>query len=163
MVVSYISKSEVSTFTDLDESDINDFEVMMANSWVESLLDSYRYTPSKYATNEYLKMAALLICCEILSQKGKINLIVGDITEERIGRIMIRRSRNPMFFFSRGSALEALDMYALIPHETYRQWAYQFVVRFIRANKPDRDIKLLSIDYDSTDRGYGWNSTSDSS
>ena len=155
-MIIFITKPEVLSFTDLSDENVTDAEVNLANIWVASLIDSWRYDPEKHQTNEYLKMAALMICCEILSQKGKLNLVVGDITEERIGQIMIRRSRHPMFFFSRGSALEAMDMYSLIPHETYRQWAYQLILRFAQSTKPDRSITLLANDYDSTDRGYGW-------
>jgi hypothetical protein len=158
MAVKFITKSEVSAFTGIDSSKINDLEIWKANMEVQMRIEANGYISSKYKTNENLKYAALLFACETLSQQKKLQLVVGDITDERLGRIRIQRSRHPMFFFSRGVSGEALGMYDLLPHTTYRQNANKAIEYFMRDpdNLPDNSPMLFETATDTTKRGSGW-------
>lgn len=158
MAVEFITKSDVSTFTGLDSSNINDLEIWKANMEVQMRIEANGYVATKYSTNENLKYAALLFACETLAQQKKLHLVVGDVTDERLGRIRIQRSRHPMFFFSRGVSGESLSMYDLLPHTTYRQNANKAIEYFMRNpdNLPENSPKLFEVATDTTKRGAGW-------
>lgn len=154
----YITKSDVVDFTGLDASEINDKEVWAANIKVDSFIGRFGFKKGKYYSEDELRLAAIFFVCELLNQQGKLHLTVGDITDERLGRIRIKRSGQPMFFFSRGTAGEALGMYDLIPHETYRQQAIKEMYNWMAYPTRDVDFEAdrLSMGHDSSLRGYGW-------
>jgi hypothetical protein len=156
--MTYVTKADVVAFTGLETSDINDKEVWVANVKTDSFIGRFGFKKRKYYDEDELKVAALLFVCELLAQQGKLHLTVGDITDERLGRIHVKRSGQPMFFFSRGSSGEALGMYDLIPHETYRQQAIKEIYNWMSYPEiePDYEVDRISMGHDSSLRGYGW-------
>ena len=153
----YITKQDVIDFYDIDDaSDVKDVHMRAGQYEVNSWLRIKGYDPDNYdGTYEDLYCAALFFIGELLSKIGVVTWSVGEIEEERFGVLSRRFPRwQPMFFFARGMAA---DFYGLLPHETYRMAAYQFINRFNRTYDKDtlRDVALVIED--TSYRGYGWN------
>ncbi|PNX48636.1 MAG: hypothetical protein BV459_01960 [Thermoplasmata archaeon M11B2D] len=73
----------------------------------------------------YIWSAGLCLYMEYLSMRGQIQQTSGDIKTHKVGDVMTDFQRwQPLFFFAKGMAE---DFYNLLPHETYRMKALQFL------------------------------------
>lgn len=65
---------------------------------------------------------------EYLCQRGQVQQVSGDVSELKVGQVETKMQKwMPMFFFAQGNAEK---FYALLPHDSYRMQAYEFLTNW---------------------------------
>jgi hypothetical protein len=113
--------------------------------------------PNPADINGFLWAASLCFNLEVLSMRGTIHYTHGGIQKTVIGQVTTEFMRQqPMFFLGKGR--EQLD--DVLSFRTFKQMGQKFVTAWIKMYIRGRDGILFSapvVDYDKSDRGYGWN------
>jgi len=105
-ILSKLTTSEIFTWLEREEIDIDSFDD----------IDDPKF---------YIWSAGMCFYLEYLSMRGQIQQSSGDVKTHKVGDVMTDFQRwQPLFFFAKGMA-EAF--YELMPHDTYRMKAFQFL------------------------------------
>lgn len=161
----YVTKAEILQWCKpqrprMTESDIPDHIMNMATAKVKNTLIRnliYDVSAARDRFN-FLKMAATCFALALLCKAEIITQTSGEIATEKFKDVTYQFQRTqPMFFFAAGSS-EPFQQ--LLPHETLRMLAYEFV-RGYRRYKFYLDTGQKQpkgkVVRDNSSRGYGWN------
>lgn len=162
----YIEKSDILTWVNiqlrgrLSVDDIPEIIISFAETKVDSeIMNRHQPNiPTESDSSNFLKFAAFCFALQILCQTRMITQSHGDVLQDRFGEVHHSYQRaNPMFFFAQGTSKGFM---ALLPYETFRMYAYQFVEAYLRLKfyeNKGRTVTAPILTFDKTSRGYGWN------
>lgn len=125
---------------------------------VTSLVDRRVKTiPTVDDDNHFLKFATMCFILALLCKARVITQSSGDVMRDLFGDVRHEYQKsNPLFFFAQGSSK---PFKALLPYETFRMYAYEFVNGYVLRAFYERTGSYMpapKIFSDNTKGGFNW-------
>ena len=163
-LANFIEKSDIVAWVqiqleDFKKEDLPDLFLDMATTKVigELVKRRIKILPTEDDEFHFLRFATMCFCLDLLCKSRVITQTSGDMMRDRFGDIIHDYQRaNPLFFFAQGTSESFM---ALLPYETFRMYGYAYCDAFVKRNFYERTgytAPLITITFDKTSRGYGW-------